>query len=201
MTSAAPVALVLDTSVFTNPDATRQWGGGANAAFAGLLPLAEQLRGRVTLYMPLSIYEELKTFLSGEVPPAFEVAVHLQSPERYHQTVPATVLYHLIDDIRSRIDKGLRVAEKAVRTAGAADPSSDVGGTINHLRDQYRSALRLGLLDSKEDVDLLLLAREVNGALVSSDRGVVDQAERLGVRLVDPCKLRGLLESLAADQS
>ena len=151
MSTPPPVALVLDTSVFTNPDATRQWGGGAAAAF--------------------------------------ELAVHLQSPERYHQTVPGTVLYHLIDDIRSRIDKGLRVAEKAVRTAGAADPSSDVGDTIAQLRDQYRAALRSGLLDSKEDVDLILLAREVDGALVSSDQGVVSWVERLGVRLVQQPEL------------
>ena len=75
-----PIPLVLDTSVFTNPDTTAQWGGGPQEAFAGLLPLADRLRQRVALYMPLAVYQELKTYLSGEVPAAFE---HLKSQAHF----------------------------------------------------------------------------------------------------------------------
>lgn len=189
---AEPVALVFDTSVFTNPDATRQWGGGPREAFAGLLPLVDRLRHRVALFMPLSIHDELLTFLSGEVPPELELIFQLRSPDRYSQMVPGSVLYQLIEDVRHRIDKGLRVAEKAVR----ATETATVEETITRLRDQYRTALRSGLLDSKEDVDLILLAREVDGALVTSDKGVRDWAERLGVRLVDPRHLKAMLEAL-----
>ncbi len=49
----------------------------------------------------------------------------------------------------------------------------------------------------------ILLARELDAALVSSDRGVVRWAERLGVRIIHPEQLRGALEELATppDQS
>ncbi|GIW40327.1 MAG: UPF0278 protein [Candidatus Binatia bacterium] len=144
--------------------------------------------------MPPSIFEELKTFLEpDDLPPDFDYVVSLRAPDRYGVLVPGFLLYELIDDIRGRIDKGLRVAEKAVRSAGP----KKVETTIARLREEYREALRTGLLDSREDVDLILLARELGGALVSSDRAVTTWAEKLGIRLVDPRQLRRLLESLA----
>ncbi|MCK5689660.1 RNA ligase partner protein, partial [Myxococcota bacterium] len=44
--------------------------------------------------------------------------------------------------------------------------------------------------------DLILLASELNAAVVSSDRGVVTWAEKMGTRIVHPEKLRPLMEGL-----
>jgi hypothetical protein len=194
----APLELVLDTSVFTNPQTSVQFGNTTAAALATFVQLADAVRSKVKIYMPPSIYEELQTFL-GDVgtPPRFELVVSLQPPNRYQIQVPGFLLYELIEDIRSRIDRGLRLAEKAVRET----IQENVDRTINKLRDSYREALRAGLLDSREDVDLILLALELDAALVSSDHGVVRWAERMGVRIIHPEQLRGALEELASDQS
>jgi hypothetical protein len=187
------VRFVLDTSVFSNPDSSRSWGEGTEAALAKFVEVAKGAGSSAHHYMPPSVFEELKTFVQSEgIPGDFELLVRLQAPNRYQVSVPGFLLYELIDDIRGRIDRGLRVSEKAVREAGP----ENVNRTITRLREKYRETLRSGLLDSREDVDLILLARELDAALVSSDQGVVRWAEKLGIRLVHPQNLRGILERL-----
>lgn len=189
--------VVLDTSVFTNPDTARQWGETPHQAFTTFLGIASKARGRLDFYMPTSIFEELQTFL-GDVglPSGFELVVALRSPRRFGVLVPGYLLYDLIDDLRRRIDRGLRVAEQAVREVSA----ESVDKSINRLRDQYRQALRAGLIDSREDVDVVLLAHELEAAVCSSDNGVVTWADKLGLRLIPPRTLRDTVETAARDQ-
>lgn len=188
-----PICIVLDTSLFTNPDTGSQFGPTTPAAVQSFVDLARRLPQKLRCVMPPSIFDELRKFMEpDEIPRDFEYVIALKAPNRYNVLVPGFLLYELIDDIRLRIDRGLRVAEKAVRNARPAN----VDATINRLRSEYRDALRAGLLDSREDVDLILLARELDAAVVSSDRGVVTWAERLGIRLIDPGQLRRLLDSL-----
>jgi uncharacterized protein len=188
-----PMKLVLDTSVFTNPDTAQAFGDSAAEAFAAFIEVARGARG-LEFIMPPSIYEELRHFLGdGELPDDLELVVALRAPNRYRVHVPGFLLYELIDDLRRRIDRGLRVAERALREAGGREVERSIG----RLRDQYRAALRSGLLDSREDVDLILLASELDAAVVSSDRAVVTWAEKLGLRLVDPHNLRRLCESVS----
>jgi predicted DNA-binding protein (UPF0278 family) len=52
-------------------------------------------------------------------------------------------------------------------------------------------------LDSKADVDLLLLAYEMNATLVSADQGVLEWAENLGVALLAHERLREFLQEKA----
>jgi RNA ligase partner protein len=190
---AEPLCIILDTSVFTNPDTSAQFGPNTAAAVQTFVDLARRATGKLRCAMPPSIFDELRTFVNAdELPRDFEWVVALKAPNRYDVVVPGFLLYELIDDIRTRIDRGLRVAEKAVRTTGP----KNVDATINRLRSEYREALRAGLLDSREDVDLILLARELDAALVSSDQGVVTWAEKLGIRLIQPEQLKRMMEGL-----
>ena len=111
---------------------------------------------------------------------------------KYEMNVPAFLLYELIEDVRHRIDKGLRVAEQAVREV----INENEPDTINNLRRKYRSALREGIIDSKEDVDLILLARELDGILVTADKGIMAWADKMGIRYVESRNLRGIINSL-----
>ncbi|WP_258868994.1 RNA ligase partner protein [Alkalilimnicola ehrlichii] len=129
------------------------------------------------------------------MPSDFQFVLCLKAPTRDEITVPGNYLYELIDDIRTRVDRGLRVAEKAVREV---KPSS-VEKTITRLRDRYREALRTGLLDSTEDLDVILLAHELGAAVCSADTGLMRWAERIGLRLIEPRALRGILERLSDD--
>lgn len=193
MNPPAPQPMVLDTSVFTNPQVAEAFGTDTQAALTVFVDLARQVPERIQFFMPPSVFAELQTFLApGEVPADIEFVLRMQAPKRDEIKVPGSYLYELIEDIRTRIDRGLRVAEKAVREV---QPSS-VEKSITRLRDRYREALRTGLLDSTEDLDVILLAHEVDAAVCSADQGLMRWAERIGLRLVSPQRLHGILEQL-----
>ncbi len=190
---APPRRMVLDTSIFTNPEIRAAFGPSPTAALAAFLQLARSLRG-VEFYMPPSIWTELGNFIDASAIPAdAELVIQRKPPNKFELTVPAFLLYELIEDVRRRVDKGLRLAEEAVRGGrpGAEDER------IAALRKKYREALREGIIDSTEDVELILLAKELGAIVVSADRGVVTWAEKLGLRWIDPAALKGVLESLA----
>ena len=184
---------VIDTSIFTNPDVYISFGRTPTTALKNFLKLISKLDGP-NFYMPPSIYEELMNFIDGDkIPKDLQIRIFQKPPKKYEMDVPAFLLYELIDDVRHRIDKGLRVAEQAVRDVitDTAEPE-----TITNLRRKYRSALREGIIDSKEDVDLILLARELVGILVTADTGIMTWADKLGIRFVESRNLRGIINSL-----
>ncbi len=185
--------IVLDTSVFTNPELAQSFGLGPAAALKAFLLLAQQASRHVHFYMPLSVFDELRTFLDGSAIPAdFDLVVRLRSPRRYNLQVSGIFLYELIDDIRDRINRGLRVAEQAVRDV----ESSSVEQSIARLRERYRETLRAGFLDSREDLDVILLAYEIGGTVAASDEGLMKWADKLGAEVIHPQRLRGMLDHL-----
>jgi RNA ligase partner protein len=183
---------VIDTSIFTNPDVYIIFGRTPTTALKNFLKLTIKLEGP-NFYMPPSIYEELINFVDiDKIPKDLQVRIFQKPPKKYEMNVPASLLYELIEDVRHRIDKGLRVAEQAVRDV-INDNEPD---TITNLRRKYRSALREGIIDSKEDVDLILLAKELDGILVTADTGIMTWADKLGIRFVESRSLRGIINSL-----
>lgn len=179
--------VVLDTSLFVNPDVRSNFGGTPTEALEGFLSLAAQVPV-LEFYMPPSIFEELLNFVDKDkVSGDLFVYLHQKPPKRYELTTPAFLLYELMEDIRDRINKGLRVAEKAVRSGKQTDE------VIQDLRRKYREALREGIIDSKEDVDLILLARELDALLVTADQGVVKWADKLGIKWLFPEKFKDYL--------
>jgi hypothetical protein len=187
---------VLDTSIFTNPDVFRDFGPDAQAAIRGFSRLARDTGQE--FYMPGSVYEELGKMKDlSEVAAEFESAVRIRSPRRHTLTIPGALLYELIEEVRYRIDRGLRIAEEAAKEA--ARSTDDPGKLINRLRGRYREALRQGILDSKEDVDVLLLSFELNAALVCADDGLRKWADKVGIEIVQPLNFRGILERLITE--
>ena len=190
--SSNRLRVVLDTSLFVNPDVRASLGENPTEAITRFLELASRIPS-VEFYMPPSVFEELMNFVERERLPA-ELLIHLiqKSPMRYELMTPAAFIYELIEEIRERINRGLRVAETAVR--GAA--SKGVDEVIKDLRRKYREALREGIIDSREDVDLILLARELDATLVSADQGAVKWADKLGIKWLLPEKFKEYLEAL-----
>ncbi len=190
-------SIVLDTSVFTNPDVYRQFGADSLAAIRSFLVLAK--RTSAEFFMPLSVYDELRTMkdLDG-VAADFELLVRIRSPRKYQMQVPAEILYEFIEEVRLRIDRGLRIAEEHAKMGRDGGEAGDLGRVITRLRERYREALRRGIIDSREDVDVLLLAYELDGVLVSADEGLRKWADKVGVKILSSRHLRHALESLAA---
>lgn len=184
---------VLDTSVFTNPHIYDQFGDTAQEAITVFLDLAE--RAEAEFYMPGSVYDELRLIKDlDEVAADFQSVVRLRSPRKFNLQVPAGILYELIEEVRLRIDRGLRIAEEHTRLGGGG--SEDLGQVITRLRERYREGLRRGIIDSREDVDVLLLAYELDGVLVSADEGLCKWADKVGVKLLTPGYFRRILEKL-----
>ncbi len=192
----APIeSFVLDTSLFTNPDIYSQFERDQLGAIENFISLATHTR--LSFYMPTSVYEEFNKMVElGSLKPKFEIAVRIRSPRRYNLMVPAEFLYEFIEEIRYRINKGLRIAEEHTKEAGKLK-EEDVGRLINKLREKYREALRAGIIDSKEDLDVLLLSYELDGVLVSGDEGLRSWADKVGIKLIDPKGLRSIMESYA----
>jgi len=187
--------LILDTSVFTNPDVYAQFGETAQAAIETFVGLARRVDAR--FYMPTSVYEELgKVKDIGALAADFESVVRIRSPRKFSLMIPGGVLYEFIEEVRTRIDRGLRIAEELTKMAGQSGETQDMGPLINQLRGRYREALRQGILDSKEDVDVLLLAYELDGVLVSGDEGMRKWADKVGIQIVSPRNLRRILANL-----
>ena len=192
-------SFVLDTSIFTNPDVYGQFGESPGVAMDAFLRL--ERRSGARFYMPSSVFDELCLIKGKEIPPDFEAVVRIRSPRRFNITVPAGILYEFIEEVRTRIDRGLRIAEEHAKMAQAGIEAEDVGKVINRLRGRYREALRQGIIDSREDMDVLLLAYELDAVLLSADQGLRKWADKVGVKIVRPDNLLQVMEKLVAYQA
>ncbi|MDI6889334.1 MAG: RNA ligase partner protein [Thermodesulfovibrionales bacterium] len=185
-----PYRVVLDTSLFVNPDVRKSLGDTPTEALEAFLFLAAQIH-ILEFYMPPSIFEELLYFVEKDkIPEDLLVILHQKPPKKHELKCPAFLLYELIEDIRERVNKGLRIAEKAVRSVEKRSPDE----IIQDLRRKYRDALREGIIDSKEDVDLLLLAMELDALLITADQGLIKWAEKLGIKWLFPEKFKDYLQ-------
>ncbi len=186
---------VLDTSAFLTDEIRRDDESLAETLDRLLDSVAAaKLALNISCYMPPSIHAELTRMLEDrEIPEAtlakLNTWVIRKNPARYEVSVPAEIVYQFVDEMNDRVDKGLRVAEAAVRQAEESrddDPDhehmSGADFVISDLRGKYRTALRQGVLDSREDFDLLILARELGAGVVTEDKGIIRWAEELGLR-------------------
>ena len=157
--------IVLDTSIFVNPDSHHLFGKSPSEALINFLDGLKEQKG-INCFMPPSVYEELMKFMENKIPTKKTIIIDKKPPSSYQTSVPALIVYEFIEEIRQRINKGLRVAEKHTRKGLKAYlQEKDIDtekGIIKNLRDEYRRALREGIIDSKEDFDLILLAKELN---------------------------------------
>ncbi|MFB1065231.1 RNA ligase partner protein [Natrinema sp. H-ect4] len=208
---------VLDTSLFITEEIRRDDDESLEDAVVRLLDLVAtaRLELNISCYVPPSIHDELATMLRDRdideaVFSRLDTWVVRKSPDRYGVRIPANIVYNFIDEMSDRVDRGLRVSEKAIREVEQLDPESLAGGSnaddgreeymtdadriLSDMRDKYRRALRRGVLDSREDFDLLVLARELDAGVVTEDRGIISWADEFGLRYVRGGQFPTLLE-------
>lgn len=174
---------VLDTSAFTGLSESKAAIEKHIAKLIKLIGAAK--KAGVSCYLPPSVWDELKGMLerkgiSKKLIDNLDVWTIEKAPSRLELSVPAEFIYEYIMEVRNRIDKGLREAEKAVLKTHHAPESH--GNIIGELRQKYKLAMRQGMLDSKEDLDVLLLAKELNAGIVAADEGIMRWAKRWGLR-------------------
>ncbi len=197
---------VLDTSAFLT-DEIRREDEGAEEAVDRLLDLVAEARLELNIscYHPPSIRKELETMLRDrdvdeEIYRQLNSWVIKKDPARYEVMIPSELVYDFVDEMSDRVNRGLRVSEEAVRKAeehppgGDVDEKTEVDEVITDLRRKYRDALRQGVLDSREDFDLLVLARELDACVVTEDQGIIDWAGDFGLRHMQGRDFPGLIE-------
>ncbi|WP_266078138.1 RNA ligase partner protein [Haladaptatus caseinilyticus] len=190
---------VLDTSVFLTEE-IRDDDEDLESAIDRLLDsiATAKLSLNISCYIPPSVHNELTVILrergiSESVLSKLETWVIKKNPARFEVMIPAELVYRFIDEMSGRVDRGLRVSENAVREAFDGG-EANVGEVISDLRSEYRSTLRRGVLDSREDFDLLVLASELDAGVVTEDTGIVNWAEDFGLRYLRGRDFPPLLE-------
>jgi len=185
----SPRKFVIDTSLFVNPHARAKLGKDPKSAVLGFIKLAK--KSNAEFFMPPSIFRELRNFISEKEAHQLELNIKKRAPNIYALNLPAAVLNDFIEDVRNRLNKGLRLAEEF-----AQDNRPENEEKLRRLRDKYRDAMRTGLVDSKEDFELLLLAKELEATLVSSDEGVLKFADKIGCGWINASKMYDLLKKI-----
>lgn len=199
---------MLDTSVFITEE-IREEEEELEDALRRLLKLISEakLKLNISCYIPPSTYDELTTILedrdvSDEVFTLLNTWLIKKNPSRFEVMIPSEIVYEFISDLRDRMNKGLRVSEKAVRKAQESKKDeledheymTEVDKVISDLRSEYRRALRQGVLDSREDLDLLILAKELEAGVVTEDLGIINWAEDFGLRYMKGRDFPALIE-------
>ncbi|MEM7816798.1 MAG: RNA ligase partner protein [Candidatus Aenigmatarchaeota archaeon] len=183
------IKIILDTSIFINPNSHYIFGDTPSEAFNNFLEKAQNKKG-IKFYIPPSIYEELMNFLENPPPLKKILIINKKPPSSYQLSISSLFVYELIEEIRIRVNKGLRIAEKYARKA---NKEHNLDALIKNLRQEYRVALREGIIDSKGDFDLLLLAKELNGYIATSDNGLIKWAQKIGINCIGALELKEYL--------
>jgi len=185
--------IIIDTNVFVNPDSRKYFGKTPTAAFKNFLKKTGDYP-HLGLYVPVSIFEEMKNFIHmDKVPKGMLKAVTSKEPNWKKLSMPAVLLYRLTDEFQTRVNKGLRRTERALKEAQEGLALKD---TLAKLKQDHNTLLRENFIDSGEDVELLFLTKQLEGILITTDKGIIKWSEILGIRYLEPSDFLTYLESL-----
>ncbi len=184
---------VIDTNFFINLQRPLNWGETKEEVVANFAAAAEKLvpRGSVEFFTTPSSLQELEGFFeeAGEHVKLLRASVSVSSANMTTLQFDATLFHQLVEETAKRLYRGLRAAEEPFKEVILRPPSPTQENQqllIGQLRNKYRRATREGFLDSTIDLELILLARERDAHLVTSDQGVIEWGRRFGCREMQP---------------
>ncbi|MCD6493290.1 MAG: RNA ligase partner protein [Archaeoglobaceae archaeon] len=205
---------VLDTTAITDTGMRVKEGYDTLCQSANdILDLIAQARLKLNIscYIPYpTVYNELLSFLKRyeceeEVFIKLDTWLVKKTPNRYEVKIPAAIFYEYVLTMRQKINKGRRIAEEFIWESSAITAKTEkdkiqaeIGSLVSRFREKYRNALRQGILDSTPDLDVLLLAKELDAGVVSSDAGIKKWSERMGLRFVEAMKFPRMLKEYLA---
>ena len=201
---------VLDTNFFFNLQIQSGLGNNPREIIEAITDYAQKLSqtDKAQFFMPPSILKEFLTFVSedDQYVQDFIASVTTQSPHMQSLNVSADIVYKLVEDIRKRSYRGLQIAEEELTLMGEdmmgksdlgkIEKQKSFGEHISKLRERYRNATRTKFLDSVADLDLIILTKEIDGILISSDEGVIEWGRQFGIVELMPNLLKNQLDQL-----
>jgi RNA ligase partner protein len=193
---------IIDTNYFVNLEIKTGLGKNPIEIIENFCELAQKLNRekKTEFYITPSVIKELETFITNVgLIEKLKTACVVKTPDFHKIDFPAAVFYQLVDEIRDRSYRGLKVSEELISTTAdkfmkeedgknmsKQDFQKKTGEIIKNLRDRYRQATRVNFLDSVVDLELITLAKELNGTVVSADEGVVRWGRYFGIKEIDP---------------
>jgi len=188
---------ILDTNIFFNLEADLGLGKKTKEVVLEMTRFTSLLKkqGKAAFYMTPGILEEFMGFFNDkkdEYIKNFLATVTIKSPDQTKISFSSSVFYRLVSDIRERSYRGLNISEEEIEKAGRLmmdqkemnkkDFQIKIGSIIKKFRERYRNATRTGFLDSVNDLDIIVLSKEQNGYLVTTDEGVIFWGRIFGVK-------------------
>jgi len=187
---------ILDTNLFFNMEAALGMGDKTEDVIKAMTEaIKKHKKDGHTFYMPPRIVDELLSFFEDPKQAflqQFLYEVVIKSPEIQDIQIGASIFYKLINDIRGRSYRGMDIGEEYIKKGAELFVGKEhmerkavemtVGPTVKNFRERYRNATRAGFLDSLADLDLIMLAKEVNGIVISADEGVLKWGRIFGVK-------------------
>ncbi len=188
---------VLDTNLFFNMEPGLGIGKKTEEVVVKVTSAMKRLKeaGKAEFFMSPHVVSEFLSFFEDKEQAflkSFLAEITVKSPDLHKVQFPAEVFYKIVEDVRKRSYRGLIISEEEVKKA-ASQPTGEaksqgkdfeikVGKFIKTLRDRYRQATRFGFLDSLADLDIIVLAKELDAYLVSTDVGVINWGRIFGVK-------------------
>jgi len=186
---------IIDTNILFNMEASMGLGPTTKEILQNLvkiLPLAK--KNNEELLMPPAIVQEIESFFDNQddaLLKAFLGFVTVRSPSYHDNAFSGDLFNDLIEDYRSRAYRGMKVSEEEIIKTAETFMGSEVlpqkefqksvGKIISRLRDRYRNATRTGTIDSQADFDIIMLAKESGGHLITTDEGIIAWSRKIGV--------------------
>ena len=191
---------VLDTNLFFNMEPGLGLGRKTEEVVVAATKAMKALKEKklAEFYMPPAIVNEFLSFFEDKEQrfiKDFLAQITVKSPDVSKVDFNAAVFYKIVADIRERSYRGLTIGEEEIKRTAQGflgqpklekkDLEIKVGEFVKNLRERYRNATRTGFLDSVADLDLIVLAKEVDGYIVSTDEGVIAWGRIFGVKEMD----------------
>lgn len=188
---------VLDTNLFFNMQAGLGMGEKTQDVVVKITNLAKKIKKekKGEFFMPPSAINEFLSFFEEKKQPFIEdflSIITIKSPDYGRLSFSAQVFYRLVEEVRQRSYRGLSIGEELIKEAGRLmmgkeqlikkDFEIKIGEVIKRFRERYRQATRVGFLDSVADLDLIVLTKEIDGFLVSTDEGLLRWGRFFGIK-------------------
>ncbi len=186
---------VLDTNLFINLQRPLGIGKTKEEVLVNIEKMVKELtnKGMIEVLMTPPAFDELMGFFDGknQVINDLRNNVSLTSAGITNLSFNATLFMTLVEEIGRRLYRGLRTTEESLNKVLDTGCSKEEAREnkekyVKELREKYRRATREGFIDSTIDLELILLAREKNATLVSSDQGLLTWARKFGVKEMLP---------------
>lgn len=188
---------ILDTNIFFNMEGDLGLGDKTKDVVVNLTKKINSLKKnkKAQFFMPPRVVDEFLSFFENKKQDFIDgllSSVTIKSPDIAKVNFPSSVFYKLVEDIRDRSYRGLNVSEEEIKNSGQLMMSGNslskkdfeikIGPVVKKFRERYRNATRTGFLDSVADLDLIVLALEQDGYIVTTDEGVLNWGRIFGAK-------------------